>query len=138
MVFPFLNRFKNGLVPDTTRKALPVGFTTPMSDTERFARFIRSHELEQAARAAGAETFQEADDFEVDDDPCPMPDAQWAGDFDRAFAGAVNAGIAAPPNPAKVNASVKAIKASKKLKSEPPAPTPHEGKGESVDEPLGQ
>lgn len=136
MVFPFLSRFTaNGLKPSQKRKVLPVGFSTPMSDTERFARFLRSEELARQAQASGLETFEEADDFDVEDDIAPMPDAPWAEDFDRAYAGAVHGGLASPPDLDKAHLAKNAIF---KRKSKSSAPTPPEGKGESADEPLGQ
>lgn len=54
-------------IPDPTPVEMPVGFRHPPSLNDEIQRLIRN-ELSQAAAAQGAETFEEADDFDVDDD----------------------------------------------------------------------
>lgn len=53
--------------PDPTPIAKPVGFNRPPSIREQIQSALRAH-LE-AARSDQAETLEEADDFDVDDDP---------------------------------------------------------------------
>lgn len=55
-------------VPDPTPIARPVGWKEPESLQDMIARLVRG-EISRQAAAAGAETFEEADDFDVDDDP---------------------------------------------------------------------
>lgn len=54
-------------VPDPTPLALPVGFKTPESLTEQIQRLVRGA-ISQEAAERGEETFEEADDFDVDDE----------------------------------------------------------------------
>lgn len=54
--------------------APPLGFVRQPSMVEYIRRMVKSEHLRQAAEAAGAETFEEADDFDVGDpdDNFPM------------------------------------------------------------------
>lgn len=58
--------------PDPTPVAPPVGYTPEISMFDRVRQMIRSDELKKAALSAGAETFEDADDFEIDDDVEPF------------------------------------------------------------------
>ena len=51
-----------------TPVAPPVGYVRQPSLAETIRNMVRSERLAQEAAAAGYETFEEADDFEVDDD----------------------------------------------------------------------
>lgn len=55
-------------VPDSTPMAPPVGYVKQKTITERIREMVRSEHLRRAAEEAGAETFEEADDFNVPDD----------------------------------------------------------------------
>lgn len=55
-------------VPDPRPMERPIGWTEPESLQSMIARLIRT-EVSRQASQAGAETFEEADDFDVDDDP---------------------------------------------------------------------
>lgn len=55
--------------PDQTPIAIPIGFSQPESIESMIARAVRSHAFMEAARRNNRETFDEADDFDVDDDP---------------------------------------------------------------------
>ncbi|AXH73385.1 MAG: hypothetical protein [Microviridae sp.] len=55
-------------VLDKTPVAVPVGWSPPPSLQETIKRLIR-HELSAKADSIGYETYDEADDFDVDDDP---------------------------------------------------------------------
>lgn len=54
--------------PDPTPLAIPVNFRRPPSIEEMIQKYVRT-ELSTRAQDQGAETFEEADDFDVDDDP---------------------------------------------------------------------
>lgn len=67
--------------------APPIGYKKSPSIAETIRNMIRSEKLKQEAEAAGYETFEEADDFEVDDfdpkspyeeqfEPIPVPDTE--------------------------------------------------------------
>lgn len=55
-------------VPDDTEMAPPIGFIKQPSMMELIAKMVRSENLRQAAESAGFESFDEADDFDVDDE----------------------------------------------------------------------
>lgn len=55
-------------IPDQTPVALPIGWKAPPTLHEQIQRYIRNEVSRQAAEL-GEETFEEADDFYVEDDP---------------------------------------------------------------------
>lgn len=59
-------------LPDPTPLSIPSGFRKPLSIHEQIKRFVRE-ELSQVAEDHKAESFEEADDFDVEDeDPDPL------------------------------------------------------------------
>jgi len=58
-------------VPDPVPMAPPIGYKKEPSMTERIRAMVRSEHVRLAAMKAGAETFEEADDFEIGDDYDP-------------------------------------------------------------------
>lgn len=95
MVYPFIGRFlSTGLIPNTERKALPIGFEHPRSPQEILARLMHDPAFQKGLEDNGVETFEEADDFNVDDDPFPMPDVPFEHDHDLAYATAAHHGLA--------------------------------------------
>lgn len=58
-------------LPDPTPVAVPHNWNKPLSLAEQIKRFVRN-ELSIQAAAEGQESFEEADDFEVDEDPDPL------------------------------------------------------------------
>lgn len=75
---------KNGHeIPDPTPVAVPVGWSAPESLVDQVRRLVRQ-EFSQQARATGHETFEEADDFDVDDDFDPS--SPWELNFDQEAA----------------------------------------------------
>lgn len=60
---------------------LPVGFVHKDNFAERVRSIVRSERLKAEAEAMGAETFEEADDFEIADDPVD-PSTPYEADFD--------------------------------------------------------
>lgn len=55
-------------VPDPRPLTLPSGFKRPETLAEQVQRLVRNH-LSRIAEESGAESFEEAEDFDVDDDP---------------------------------------------------------------------
>lgn len=55
-------------IPDNTPVEVPLGYRTPPTLEQRMQAMIRSEAMAQYARAQGAETFDEANDFDVDDE----------------------------------------------------------------------
>lgn len=58
--------------PDPTPVAPPVGYVPEISMFDRVREMIRSDALKKVAVESGAESFEEADDFDVDDDYEPF------------------------------------------------------------------
>lgn len=61
----------DALIPDPTPVAPPLGYIRQPSLTERIRDMVRSEHLRRVAEESGAETFEEASDFEVGDDYDP-------------------------------------------------------------------
>lgn len=70
-------------LPDPIPAALPIGFKRQPTLQETIKRLVRS-EISREADENGQETFDEADDFEVDDDP--LPNTPYEQDFDQEIA----------------------------------------------------
>lgn len=105
MPFPFLDRFKDGqFVPLSHKKAIPVGSKRPETLQEQVARLVRHSEFAKEVAARGLETFEEADDFDVPDDPYPMPKSYWE-DQDMATIDAMHQGVVAEPPLESLNTS---------------------------------
>jgi len=67
-------------VLDETPIMIPSGLTRPETLAEKVAHMLRGERMRMAAEAQGFETFDEAEDFDVDDDYDPH--SQWENDFD--------------------------------------------------------
>ncbi|WMC01491.1 hypothetical protein [Microvirus D_HF4_329] len=55
-------------IPDAQPVAVPAGFKRPETLQEQIQRLIRSDKLAQMASDQGMETFEESEDFDIDDD----------------------------------------------------------------------
>lgn len=63
---------ENGFeVPDSKPMEIPIGWKKPPSLQEQVQRMVR-HEMSRAAEKTGQETFEEADDFDIPDDPVDL------------------------------------------------------------------
>lgn len=87
-------------IVDSTPMQPPVGLKRPRDLMDSVRSLIRSEMFNRQMAAAGHETFEEADDFEVEDDDTYDPRTPYEVDFDPPAA-------AAPP-PAKPPAKPKA------------------------------
>lgn len=91
---------REGLHPDGTPildplpVAPPIGYKKAPSMVEIVRDMVRGERLRQEALAMGAETFEESEDFEVDDDG-PMMPSPWENEFDPPVAELLKAGRAA-------------------------------------------
>lgn len=89
------------LMPDPTPIEPPIGYKPAPSLFEQIREMVRSETLRQAAEDAGAETFEEADDFEVGDDWDPRSpyENEWDTPMDelKRRHDADMADLAAPP-----------------------------------------
>lgn len=67
--------------PDPTPLAPPIGYVKQPSLVERIREMVREAALAQQLAAQGVETFEEADDFDIPDDPVD-PDSPWEHNFE--------------------------------------------------------
>lgn len=67
--------------PDPTPIAPPVGYRKQPSLVETIRAMVREHSVALALAGQDAETFEEADDFDIPDDPLD-PNSPWEGDFE--------------------------------------------------------
>lgn len=58
-------------VVDSTPISVPHNWQRPLSLHEEIKRFVRA-ELSRAAQDQDVETFEDADDFDIDEDPDPL------------------------------------------------------------------
>lgn len=82
---------------DPTPVEVPVGFQVPETTEQIIARMVNSRMLASAAMAQGYESPEEADDFDIPDDPLDRLtpyEEHFFGEFDRVFEKK-----AAPPQP---------------------------------------
>lgn len=66
-------------IPDPTPLEIPAGFKIPETAEQRFQRMVR-HSMSEWAKSHEAETFDEADDFEVEDEYDPTSRYETAFD----------------------------------------------------------
>lgn len=127
MVSRFLKRFSPSgeLIPDTKVKSIPLGHKRPETLAEQVARLVRHSEFSRMVAAQGMETFEEADDFDVDDDyPVSTP---WEEHGDNATFDAIRSNVVAPPAPERVAHSQSMLQKAKNALAKPksaPAATP--------------
>lgn len=130
--------------PDPTPMALPVNYCRPATLRDQIRQMVRSERFAQAQRDRGAETFEEADDFDCGDDSDPR--SPYESDFEPNEAPEVSAKVAEAEaralNPPRSGAAAPAPKAPK-LKREkafdkafktPLNPKPNTESEESEDE----
>lgn len=75
--------------PDPTPMAPQVGYKKQPTQADRLREMIRSERLAQEMAAAGLETFDEADDFDVPDDR-PDPNTPYEEIFEGSVLGDVH------------------------------------------------
>lgn len=131
----YLDKFGREL-PDPTPLAPPVGYIKQEPLHVQIARMVRSQQLADEAAAAGAETFEEADDFDVEDGDDLQVLSTYENDFDPVAAEIArlqeaqrNAPPAAPAPPgpgpeAAVGGVAPAPGPAPTPSPAPPAPTP--------------
>lgn len=69
-------------VPDPTPLEPPLGWFKQPSMVDHIRNMIRGENLRRAAEEAGLETMDEADDFDVEDDPFPVGRAEVGDDLE--------------------------------------------------------
>ncbi len=77
-------------LPDNTPLALPAGFTPPETLAEQIQRLVRTN-VSAAAVQDGAESFEDADDFDIPDDDEQDPTSMFELEFDPVLGREVTA-----------------------------------------------
>lgn len=104
---------------DPTSVAPPVGYKRHPTIAETVRDLIRSEKLKNALSEAGEETFEEADDFDVDDEP-PLPPHLYEPNFDPEIQG----GVGVSPTKTPSEPPPPAAPSEAPLTPPPPAPSP--------------
>lgn len=102
--------------------APPVGYKKQPSMVDHIRGLVRSEHLRHAAASAGAETFEEADDFEVGDDYDPT--SPYEGDFDSPLSPPTSSSDASSLKPGTPPEGVGSPAATPPAPPPSPAPTP--------------
>lgn len=76
---------------DPTPIAPPIGYKKQPSMVEIVRDMVRGEKLRQAAEEMGAETFEEADDFDIPDDPVQLR-SEWENDYEPSVQELLEAG----------------------------------------------
>lgn len=69
-------------IPDEVPLAPPVGYRREPSMVDHIRSVIMGEQIRRAAHAAGYETFEEADDFDIDEDYEPGSEFEMEQDFE--------------------------------------------------------
>lgn len=99
-------------IPDPTPLEPPVDFERPLPLAEEIRRLVRSQAIITDLDRAGIETFDEADDFDVDDDQAD-PTSPWEENFDHGKVWTreqeIRAGIVQQPDIKKAKEDIEAF-----------------------------
>lgn len=121
-------------VPDPRPVAPPIGYVKQPSMVEHIRSLVRSTMLQQAAEAAGMETFEDADDFDVDDEQ-DDPRTPYEAVFDPPAPTLPEVDVNALPEPpeprreAPQAQGTQPLGAGEEAPPAPPAPPPVAPKG---------
>jgi len=85
-------------IPDPRPISVPAGLTRPPTLSEQIKRFIRSEMSRQAVQEE-KESFEEADDFDVDEDPDPLSIYELPEGVVEAPGGRKDVDADPPPDP---------------------------------------
>lgn len=100
---------------DQTPLEMPMQWHRPPTLEEQIKSFVR-RELSMRADMAGQETFDEADDFDIDDDPID-PRSPWELNFDQEQ-------YPLPPAKVQAYADTNGVPPPSDASAEPPKATP--------------
>lgn len=87
-------------LPDSTPLAVPLNWKRPPSLQEMIKQHIRT-EMSLSAQDQGMESFEEADDFDVDEDPDPLSQYELREMAEERPKPRVEAPQEKPPEPSK-------------------------------------
>lgn len=99
---------------------IPLGMRRPETLNEMVARLIRN-QASRAAAEAGMETFEEANDFEIEEDSAELMATRYEEMADEEPIARVPAGSAAPAPPPDTKPAPSEVKPSEPAATPPPA-----------------
>ena len=88
---------RGAVLCDPTPIAIPTKFKRTESLDEKIARMVRSEDFRNALKARDIESFEEADDFDVDDDTFD-PTTPYEHDHDNHIISAMDRGVVQRPS----------------------------------------
>ena len=109
--------------PDPVPIAPPIGYKRHPTIAETVRDLIRSEKLKNAMQEAGEETFEEADDFDVDDEP-PLPPHLYEPNFDPGLQTPTAPPPPPPPDPPPAATAPEPERPSQAQTPIPPPPKP--------------
>lgn len=111
------------ILPDDTPMNLELQLNPPLSLEERVSRLLHSRQLADLANSQGLESFEESEDFDVDDDFDPQ--TPWEQDFELASVRSVQAGVTITPETVERKEATERSKAFwKRKRAEKATPPP--------------
>lgn len=110
-------------IPDPVPMAPPIGYKKQPTMVDHIRTMIRSEKLRQEVEAAGFETMEEADDFDIGDDVDPASPYEHNFDPPQYGPGPEQLSTVAPYPPKATETGLEAAAASGG-KQTPPAPPP--------------
>lgn len=117
-------------IPDSRPVAVHVGFERPVPLGERIRRLVANEVLNRELGGLGVETFEEADDFDVAEDPVD-PKTPYEDDFEPGMPGfaarqaEIRSGFVEDVPVDRIGKAGEVVSKAKKPKGDtPPAPLP--------------
>lgn len=124
------NQTKEGAeIPDPTPMEPPINYVKQPSLASQIRDMVRSEALRQAAEAQGYETFEEADDFEIEDEP-DLAATPYEAEFEGISAVQARARAAQETEERPVAARATPAPAEQASPQPAPAPAPPQPSGE--------
>ena len=109
-------------IPDPRPAAPALGKKSEMHIRDYIKTLVHNERLQQELDAAGAETFEEANDFEIGDDY--FPDSQYENDLEPSLAELIREGTASLSAKAAAAERAKAHRKANQVDPDDPPPEP--------------
>lgn len=115
-------------IPDGRPMQPPIGYRAEPSLMERVREMVRSEQLARDLAAAGVETFEEANDFYIEDDPDSAPSTPYVNDEDTPLEELIRkkheADLKAAEDERKAREGDDPLRPSSSVRDEAPPPEP--------------
>lgn len=123
-------------IPDPQPVSIPIEMRRPETSDERIRRII-AHSASMEARRQGFESFEDADDFDIEDDPID-PSTPYEQDFDHAIVAGIQHEVVTPPpalDPKRLKELKERYTPKGSIKKDPKKSAPPEPSGDGEDGP---